>query len=88
MCRYEDGMSTVRKVCLASDFVWSETPLEVLGSVTSVTFDDPACSSMRENPLTTEEVMLLATKFCFSSFRCRFLLVVNNGLTCFPYFSD
>lgn len=73
MHRYEDGMSTVRKVCLASDFVWSEIPLEFLGSVTSITFDDPACSSMRENPLTTEEVMILDIKFCyFFPFRCKF----------------
>ncbi|XP_043708158.1 adoMet-dependent rRNA methyltransferase spb1 [Telopea speciosissima] len=56
---YEDGITTLRKVCLASDFVWSESPLEILGSVTSISFDDPACLSIKDHSLTTEEIKLL-----------------------------
>ncbi|KAJ4967436.1 hypothetical protein NE237_019285 [Protea cynaroides] len=56
---YEEGNTTLRKVCLASDFVWSETPLEVLGSVTSISFDDPVCLSIKDNSITTEEIKLL-----------------------------
>lgn len=56
---YEDGITTLRKVCLASDFVWSETPLDILGSVTSITFDDPACSSIKDHELTTDEIKIL-----------------------------
>lgn len=55
--RYEDGVSTLRKVGIASDFIWSETPLEFLGTVNVISFDDPACDSIKENELTTEEVI-------------------------------
>ncbi|KAK9141762.1 hypothetical protein Syun_011162 [Stephania yunnanensis] len=57
--RYEDGMAVLRKVCLASDFVSSEAPLDVLGTVTSISFEDPACLSIKEHELTTEEVKAL-----------------------------
>lgn len=54
--RYEDGATVLRKVCSASDFVWSDSPLEILGSVTSITFKDPACLPITDHALTTEEV--------------------------------
>lgn len=56
---YEEGLATIRKVGLASDFVWSDKPLEVLGSVTSISFEDPACSSLKDHSLTTDEIKLL-----------------------------
>ncbi|KAK6916589.1 Ribosomal RNA methyltransferase Spb1, domain of unknown function DUF3381 [Dillenia turbinata] len=56
---YEDGESIVRKVCSASDFIFSETPLDVLGSVTCISFDDPACLQIKDHSLTTEEVKAL-----------------------------
>ncbi|XP_042486091.1 adoMet-dependent rRNA methyltransferase spb1 [Macadamia integrifolia] len=56
---YEEGNTTLRKVCLASDFVWSASPLEILGSVSSISFDDPACLSIKDHSLTTEEIKLL-----------------------------
>lgn len=54
--RYEDGATVLRKVCSASDFVWSDSPLDILGSVTSITFKDPACLPITDHALTTEEV--------------------------------
>ncbi|VFQ71865.1 unnamed protein product [Cuscuta campestris] len=56
---YEDGVSILRKVGSAAEFIWSEAPLDILGSVTSISFDDPACLSIREHALTTEEVKAL-----------------------------
>lgn len=56
---YEEGLATIWKVGLASDFVWSDKPLEVLGSVTSISFEDPACSSLKDHSLTTDEIKLL-----------------------------
>ncbi|CAK9134084.1 unnamed protein product [Ilex paraguariensis] len=56
---YEDGDTTLRKVCSAADFIWSDTPLEILGSVTSITFEDPACLPITDHDLTTEEVKAL-----------------------------
>lgn len=56
---YEEGLATIRKIGLASDFVWSDKPLEVLGSVTSISFEDPACSSLKDHSLTTDEIKLL-----------------------------
>nr|DAD45935.1 TPA_asm: hypothetical protein HUJ06_004165 [Nelumbo nucifera] len=56
---YEDGNTTLRKTCLASDFVWSETPLDILGSVTSISFDNPACLFIKDHSLTTEEIKTL-----------------------------
>ncbi|KAK6946270.1 Ribosomal RNA methyltransferase Spb1, domain of unknown function DUF3381 [Dillenia turbinata] len=57
--KYEDGESIVRKVCSASDFIFSETPLDILGSVTCISFDDPACLQIKDHSLTTEEVKAL-----------------------------
>lgn len=56
---YEEGLATIRKIGLASDFVWSDKPLEVLGSVTSISFENPACSSLKDHSLTTDEIKLL-----------------------------
>lgn len=56
---YEDGVSTLRKVSSAADFIWSASPLEVLGSVTSITFNDPADLPIKNHDLTTEEVKSL-----------------------------
>lgn len=56
---YEEGLATIRKIGLASDFVWSDKPLEVLGSVTSISFEDPACSALRDHSVTTDEIKLL-----------------------------
>ncbi|KDP41776.1 hypothetical protein JCGZ_26794 [Jatropha curcas] len=56
---YEDGESIVRKISSAADFVWSDTPLEILGSVTSIAFEDPASLTIRDHALTTEEVKAL-----------------------------
>ncbi|KAI5056953.1 hypothetical protein GOP47_0028771 [Adiantum capillus-veneris] len=56
---YEEGNTTLRKECSASSFIWAEKPLELLGSITSVTFNDPACALIRDHPLTTDEVKLL-----------------------------
>ncbi|WCJ40157.1 AdoMet-dependent rRNA methyltransferase spb1 [Euphorbia peplus] len=56
---YEDGQSILRKVSSATDFVWSDTPLEVLGSVTSITFEDSASLPIKNHALTTAEVKVL-----------------------------
>ncbi|XP_038901448.1 adoMet-dependent rRNA methyltransferase spb1 [Benincasa hispida] len=56
---YEDGDMTLRKVSSASNFIWSDSPLEILGTVTCITFDDPACLPIKDNDLTTEEVKAL-----------------------------
>lgn len=56
---FEDGVSLVHKVCSAADFIWSEAPLDILGSFTSISFDEPACLSIRDHALTTEEVKVL-----------------------------
>ncbi|CAL5377152.1 unnamed protein product [Camellia sinensis] len=56
---YEDGQSILRKVCSAADFIWSDSPLEILGSVTSIDFKDPACLPIKDHTLTTEEVETL-----------------------------
>ncbi|EPS64123.1 hypothetical protein M569_10656, partial [Genlisea aurea] len=56
---YEDGDTTLRKLCSAADFIWSETPLEILGSVTAITFSDDGSLPIRDHTLTTEEVKAL-----------------------------
>lgn len=56
---YEDGDTTLRKVSSATNFIWSDTPLEILGSVTSISFDDPASLPIKDHALTTEEVKTL-----------------------------
>ncbi|KAL8223785.1 hypothetical protein R6Q57_019260 [Mikania cordata] len=54
---YEDGDTTLRKTCSATDFVWSNAPLDVLGTVTSISFTDATCLPIRNHALTTEEVV-------------------------------
>ncbi|CAL5212386.1 unnamed protein product [Lathyrus oleraceus] len=56
---YEDGITTLRKVSSAASFIWSDAPLEILGSVTSISFTDPADLKIKDNKLTTEEVKSL-----------------------------
>ncbi|XP_055833413.1 uncharacterized protein LOC129902278 [Solanum dulcamara] len=56
---YEDGATVLRKVCSVAYFVWSDNPVQVLGSFTSMSFDDPACLAIRDHTLTTEEVKSL-----------------------------
>ncbi|KAH7284979.1 hypothetical protein KP509_33G005200 [Ceratopteris richardii] len=56
---YEEGNTTLRKECTASNFVWTEKPLELLGSITSISFNDPACVAIKDHPLTTDEIKLL-----------------------------
>lgn len=56
---YEDGATVLRKVCSVANFVWSDNPVQVLGSFTSMIFDDPACLAIRDHTLTTEEVKSL-----------------------------
>ncbi|XP_071935430.1 adoMet-dependent rRNA methyltransferase spb1-like [Coffea arabica] len=56
---YEDGDTTLRKVSSAADFIWSEAPLEILGSVTTITFEDPASLPIKDHNMTTEEVKAL-----------------------------
>ncbi|KAG2263177.1 hypothetical protein Bca52824_070256 [Brassica carinata] len=56
---YEDGESILRRVASASDFIWSENPLEVLGTVTSISFDNEASRPLKEHELTSEEIKIL-----------------------------
>uniref|UniRef100_M4D1V1 rRNA methyltransferase n=1 Tax=Brassica campestris TaxID=3711 RepID=M4D1V1_BRACM len=56
---YEDGESILRKVASAADFIWSENPLEILGTVTCISFDDQASLPLKEYDLTTEEIKIL-----------------------------
>ncbi|GKV42816.1 hypothetical protein SLEP1_g50183 [Rubroshorea leprosula] len=56
---YEDGATILRKVSSAADFIWSDSPLEILGSVTSITFDDAASLPIKDHSLTSEEVKAL-----------------------------
>ncbi|KAM6551827.1 hypothetical protein CsatB_001635 [Cannabis sativa] len=56
---YEDGDTTLRKVSTAAEFIWSETPLDILGSVTSISFDDPTSLLIKDHVLTTQEVKIL-----------------------------
>lgn len=57
-CSYDDGDTTLRKECPVADFVWSDKPLDILGSVTSMSFKDPACETMKNHALTTDEVFI------------------------------
>ncbi|XP_020217180.1 adoMet-dependent rRNA methyltransferase spb1 [Cajanus cajan] len=56
---YEEGNTTLRKISTAANFIWSDSPLEILGSVTSITFTDPADLPIKDHELTTEEVKSL-----------------------------
>ncbi|XP_026378831.1 aspartic proteinase CDR1-like [Papaver somniferum] len=51
--------SIPKRVVLASDFVWSETPLEVFGIADSLSFNDDACLSLRGHNLTTRRVKMI-----------------------------
>lgn len=78
--RYEDGDTILRKICSAADFVWSDAPLDLLGSVTSISFEDPSCLPMKDHALTTEEVCIYSYSWdrCFDylfwSFYVSFML--------------
>ncbi|CAK9270394.1 unnamed protein product [Sphagnum jensenii] len=56
---YEEGKTTLFKEVPMSDFVWAEKPLDMLGSITSITFSDPGSDSILKHPLTTEEIKIL-----------------------------
>ncbi|XWS67894.1 hypothetical protein CRYUN_Cryun04dG0043800 [Craigia yunnanensis] len=56
---YEDGETISKKVSTAADFISSDTPLEILGSVTSIIFEDPASLPIKDHSSTTEEVKAL-----------------------------
>ncbi|KAJ4873058.1 FtsJ-like methyltransferase family protein [Raphanus sativus] len=56
---YQDGESILRKVASAADFIWSENPLEVLGTVTLISFDDEASLPIKEHELTSDEIKIL-----------------------------
>jgi len=43
----------------ASNFIWSDSPLEILGSVTSITFTDADDLPIKDHEQTTEEVFCL-----------------------------
>ncbi|KAL3678738.1 hypothetical protein R1sor_021694 [Riccia sorocarpa] len=53
---YEDGVSTLRKEVSASEFVWTEKPLELLGTVTSMSFSNEESKAISEHSLTTQEI--------------------------------
>lgn len=72
ICRYEDGDTTLRKLSSASEFILSESPLDILGSVTSITFGDPDSLPLKDHTLTTEEVhatVIVVRKFFASYYR-------------------
>jgi len=56
--RYTEGTTVLRNEVKASEFVWSEKPLEMLGSITSMSFTDPDCKVIKNHDLTTDEVYL------------------------------
>ncbi|KAM0885498.1 hypothetical protein ACQ4PT_030289 [Festuca glaucescens] len=58
---YEPGVTVLRNVGPASDFIWSEaqTPQEFIGSCTEISFDDPASLPIKNHELTTDEVKFL-----------------------------
>ncbi|KAJ3673708.1 hypothetical protein LUZ60_005700 [Juncus effusus] len=53
---YEEGNPTLMKVGKASDFIWSESPLEYLGTMNLISFDDPASLPIKNHEATTEDV--------------------------------
>lgn len=65
----------MRKVSSAADFIWSESPLDILGSVTSITFDDVTSLPIKDHALTTEEVTIFTSLF---SFLFGFFLYLNT----------
>ncbi|KAG2617457.1 hypothetical protein PVAP13_3NG181184 [Panicum virgatum] len=55
---YEEGNTTLRKIGLASDFIWSDTqtPLEFLGSFNLISFDNPESLPIKNHELTTDDI--------------------------------
>lgn len=55
---YEEGNTTLRKVGLASDFIWSDAqaPLEFLGSYNAISFDNPESLPIKNHELTTDDI--------------------------------
>jgi len=55
---YEEGNTTLRKIGLASDFIWSDTqtPLEFLGSCNLISFDNPESLPIKNHELTTDDI--------------------------------
>ncbi|CAN6354316.1 unnamed protein product [Urochloa humidicola] len=55
---YEEGNTTLRKVGLASDFIWSDTqtPLEFLGCYNVISFDNPESLPIKNHELTTDDI--------------------------------
>ncbi|CAN6327253.1 unnamed protein product [Urochloa humidicola] len=55
---YEEGNTTLRKVGLASDFIWSDTqtPLEFLGCNNVISFDNPESLPIKNHELTTDDI--------------------------------
>ncbi|KAE8686440.1 isoflavone reductase-like protein [Hibiscus syriacus] len=56
---YEDGETISKKMSTAADFIWSDSPLEILGSITTITFEDPASLPIKDHSSTSEEVKAL-----------------------------
>ncbi|KAJ1688315.1 hypothetical protein LUZ63_019705 [Rhynchospora breviuscula] len=56
---YEEGNPTLWKVGTAADFIWSEAPLEYLGTVNTISFDNPASLQIKNHELTTDEIKSL-----------------------------
>ena len=81
LCRYEEGNTTLWKVGLASDFIWSDsqTPLEFLGSYNLISFDNQESLPIKNHELTTDDVRnwayCLAYLSIYSSHR-RWLLII------------
>ncbi|CAI9111979.1 OLC1v1012335C1 [Oldenlandia corymbosa var. corymbosa] len=61
---YADGETVLRKAFPAADFIGSNNPLDILGSVTTITFEDPESLPIKKNSLTTEEVKALCDDLC------------------------
>jgi len=55
---YEEGNTTLWKVGLASDFIWSDsqTPLEFLGSYNLISFDNQEPLPIKNHELTTDDI--------------------------------
>uniref|UniRef100_A0A803PJM9 Uncharacterized protein n=1 Tax=Cannabis sativa TaxID=3483 RepID=A0A803PJM9_CANSA len=56
---YEDVDTTLRKVSTAAEFIWPETLLDILGSITSISFHDPTSLLINHHAVTTQEVKIL-----------------------------
>ncbi|KAE8705183.1 NmrA-like negative transcriptional regulator family protein [Hibiscus syriacus] len=50
-----DGETISKKMSTAADFIWSDSPLEILGSVTTITFGDPTSLPIKDHSSSTEE---------------------------------